>query len=1150
MAQDQALLAPVTEPLQTTIEELGAALTQPLLSPAMTSTSGEAQAPVIPADLEPGVAAGGLADAGTPSLISSPIAPTLAAPASATGVAELPVAGAAGSIPVAPSGETAGLSLDPASTAGAAIAPPSQLASDEVAPGTPDLTPDGSFGDAVAVAGLVSAPGVPDVAEYTSLASTETDAGLQMAGLANALPMAAPAMAAPQQQQQQQPPLADHAALAHVPMTVAVPLPDARSDVAPVPGPGTLVPRQEVSAEANLAARDGQGIDFSPGQQTFPTRGDVPTFSTADELILQIQVAGLDVTDTIVAYGNRDGVYLPLGEMSRILDLAIRISDDGHYASGWFLSEDRTLTIDLRSGVLTTAAGSRELPRGMAVAFEGELFLHTDAFAQLLPLTVATDLRGQRVVLTTLESFPFEERMRRDGARARLGARSALPEQDRWPRVETPYLALSAPLVDVELRGLSDTSRGTRVESDLRMAGDLLWMTARTNLSATSQDGLVAALVELGRRDPDGELLGPLRATEFQLGDVATTSLPLGLRGTSGRGAAITNQSFESASVFDRIDLRGVLPDGYEVELYRNDILLNSTRETVNGQYEFVDVPVDYGLNVFRLVFYGPQGQRREEVRRISVGDGRLASGQFVYSAGIVQSGVNLLGVTGPDFHPGARYGDWQAVSELAYGFTPAMTGTLSAAFFEDSGLDRWIIGTGLRSGLGGLAIRVDAGIANEGAHAGGLGIGGRALGGAFTLSHFEYGGGFIDETHALSSEPVRRATEIDFSTSLNLGGLAPGAYLPISSRVRHLELADGQVRTNAALRGSLRLPGVLASNTLEFSRTSSPASRPINQLYGNFDLGTFNQSQTQVRGSLGYRVSPGPTITTVSAEVNQALGEEMTVRGSAAYSFLGNDVSLAASAVRDFDRFTLAVDGRYAVKQGDYVVALRLGFSLGRDPVRRRIFAHRPGLATSGALAANVFRDLDGDGLFGAGDEALQGIDIAAQNAVAQTDAEGTAFIGELGDGNRVTVQIDPSTLPDIALAPASRGIEIVPRAGRVQTAGFAVVALSEVEGSVTFGDSQNGRGVSGLRLQMRNAAGEMEYFVRTERGGYYFFEQVKPGTYDLVIDPEQAARLGICLGPLAPLVIDPAGDVYSLDVQVSNCDEQTGVRAVDVTP
>lgn len=892
------------------------------------------------------------------------------------------------------------------------------------------------------------------------------------------------------------------------------------------------------ASESDPAMAQLQQPDFTPGRQTFPSREGSPPFTYEDELILQIQVVGIPVNDTIIAYGNRDGVYLPLGEMGRILDLAIRVSDDGHYASGWFLSEDRTLTIDLRNDTLSTAAGTRPLPPGYAVAFDGELFLRAEGFGDLLPLKVEPNLRAQRILLTTLEPFPFEERMKRDSERARLNARNALPDQVRWPREETPYLPFSVPLADIELRAVSDVVRGTRAEGDLRLAGDLAWMTAQSYLSASTRDGLVAALLELGRRDPDGELLGPMRATEFQLGDVSTSSMSVGLRGAAGRGLSITNQPFESVSVFDRIDLRGVLPDGYEVELYRNDILLGSTRETVNGQYEFLEVPVDYGLNVFRLVFYGPQGQRREEVRKVSVGDGRLASGQLVYSLGALQRGVNLLGVTGPDFRPGDRYGDWQGIAEVAYGVTPALTAVVNAALFEDEGKERWLAGLGLRSGIAGYAIRADAGFSDGGGHAVGLGVGGRALNGAFTLSHFEYGGGFIDETRAFTSQAMNRSTQFDFNTSLNLGGAISGTYLPISLRGRHLEFSNGQKQTNASLRGSMRFPGLIASSTLEYSRNESLFGATLNQLFGNFDLATFNRSDLQLRGSLGYRVAPDPEITTVTAEANYAFDDRTVVRGSVGYSFLGEDVSLGLSAIRDFERFSLALDGRYRVKENDFAVVARLGFSLGRDPKRGRVFVHRPGLASSGAISARVFHDVDGDGVYGTQDKLLPGVALAVYNNTAESDEDGIATLGQLGDGSRVSVQIDPSTLPDLLMAPVNRGIEIVPRAGRIHQTDFAVVELSEVEGNVTFGDDGNGRGVSGLRLQLRNAGGEPQHFVRTERGGYYFFEEVKPGTYEIIIDPEQAERLGICLGSAERVTILPTGDTVSRDLEVRSCE------------
>jgi hypothetical protein len=275
-----------------------------------------------------------------------------------------------------------------------------------------------------------------------------------------------------------------------------------------------------------------------------------------------------------------------------------------------------------------------------------------------------------------------------------------------------------------------------------------------------------------------------------------------------------------------------------------------------------------------------------------------------------------------------------------------------------------------------------------------------------------------------------------------------------------------------------------------------------------------------------------------VSAEANYAFDDRTVVRGGVGYSFMGDGFSLGLSAIREFERFTVALDGQYRVSANDLSVALRFGFSLGRDPKRGRMFMHRSGLASSGAISARIYHDLDGDGQFGTHDKLLPGVALAVYNNTAESDAEGFAMLGELGDGNRVNVQIDPSTLPDILMAPAKSGIEIVPRAGRIHETDFAVVELSQVEGTVTFDNDRNGRGVSGLRLQLRDEGGEAQHFVRTERGGYFFFEEVKPGTYDIIIDPVQAERLAICLDSAERVVILPTGDTMSRDLQVQSCE------------
>ena len=1067
---------------------------------------------------------------------------------------ELSAALAAGEpVPVLSPESTAPLDLPPA------LAPPAQT---ETPPPAVDL-PQPRFGllPAATAAPAASGPGVEEPASATLSATI----GQDLIALPNPAPPS-PALAAPPEEQQAPVALvaasleeaapASQPSIAPTAMAAAAPVPEPALALAPpvAAGPPAAAP------PATAALAPTPGSDFSAGTQTFPAprpapapspapqpqrpapAGDGPAFTLDDELILQLQVSGISASDTIVAYGNRSGVYLPLGELALILDLAIRVSDDGHYASGWFLAENRTLTVDLRQNQITTPAGTVPLEPGMAQALDGELYLRSDVIAALLPLTLAPDLRGQRVVLTTLEPFPFEERMRREANRAQLAGLADRGPQQEWPREETPYRALSVPMADLRLRGVTDSQNGTRAEGELQLSGDLAFMTAQAFFGGNTRDGLITSLVELGRRDPDGDLLGPLGATEFRMGDVASAAMPLGLRGVAGRGGFITNQPYESASLFDRVDLRGVLPDGYEVELYRNDILLASTAQAVNGQYEFLEVPVDYGLNVFRLVFYGPQGQRREEVRRISVGDGRLSAGEVQYSFGAVQRGVNLLGVEGPDFRPGLRYGSWQANGEVAWGMSSDLTGVASGALYEDGGALSWIAGTGLRSGIGGIALRADAALSDGGGWATGIGLGSRLLGGGGTLSHFEYGGGFVDEVRSQDPRALSRFTQAEFNTTLRIGSETVPFMVPLSARIGRAEFADGSTRSSAGLRASARAPGLMVSNTVEYLRTVVTGGIGFSQVLGNFDLTSLGRGDTQLRANLGYGLVPDVRLTQVGGEVARRFGDRSLVSASASYSFATSDWSLGLSAARDLDRFTLALDGQYAPRTQSYSLGLRLSFSLGRDPLRRHLFVEPPGLASSGALSVRAFQDMDGDRRFGAGDRVLEGVEFMSSNALGTTDSDGVARLTQLGNGNRVSVQADPSTMPDIMLTPVNRGIEIVPRAGRFHVTDYPVVALSELEGTVSFvgtdGASTTARGVSGLRLQLRDASGQVAGNVRTERGGYYFFEQIAPGQFQLVIDPEQAGRLGLCLVTPVEITVPPAGDVLTRDFAVTSCE------------
>ena len=290
------------------------------------------------------------------------------------------------------------------------------------------------------------------------------------------------------------------------------------------------------------------------------------------------------------------------------------------------------------------------------------------------------------------------------------------------------------------------------------------------------------------------------------------------------------------------------------------------------------------------------------------------------------------------------------------------------------------------------------------------------------------------------------------------------------------------------------------------------------------------------MRAGIDYGILPRLRLEGAIVEADYALDDRTLVRGSVGHTLTDSQTNFSLSAARRFGKLTLAFDGNYGVPTGDYGASLRLGFSFGRNPLNGRLFVAEPGLAGGGAIAARAFRDSNGNRNFDAGEEVLSDVDFRIGSGHSKTDADGVAFIGGLGDGNRASLTADRESLPDIALAPVSEGIEVVPRAGRVHVTNYAVQELSDIEGTAFFSEGGSlGREVSGLHLQLVDAAGKQIARARTEGDGTFFFEQVQPGNYTIRIDQNQAASLKIHLTEAINVTIGPKGIWLKQVIKVS---------------
>lgn len=840
----------------------------------------------------------------------------------------------------------------------------------------------------------------------------------------------------------------------------------------------------------------------------------MPILRPEEQLLLEVRTDKWILDDAFTGYSTPTGTYLPLGDFVRLLDLAINVDGDNGRADGWFIDPANTFRIDVAAGFVETRDGRHPLKPGDAIVALGDIYVRPAVLSQWFLLQVGVSLPKQQVQLKLLASFPFEAKMEREQKRSLIGAGAA--PRIAYPRETTMYQLMTMPALDVNVRATTGKGQQTTSEYDVRASGDLAFMNADLFVSGDRDNAVSDMRFVLRRRDPDKHILGPLGLSLIELGDTSSAAEPIGVRSRTGRGIVIGNLPLDQGSVFDKIDMRGELPIGYEVELYRNDVLIGSVDQGINGRYEFLQIPLEFGLNILRLVFYGPHGERREEVRQINAGEGRLPKGEFQFAASAVQQEKNLIPIDRGTI-PITGAGDLRAAATAQYGISSQMTAVAGLASFTVDGARRWQGNAGLRTNLGSAATQLDAAFQGNGAWALQSGFAGRLLGTSYVFQHTEYRGDFVDELRPTIGR-YRRDTQLRLDRAFRLGSRMLATNL-VAERSEHDGLADW----NGTFRASTGINRWLVSNSFAYRRSDSSSFSSEN-LDGTFELNGAIQ-KWGVRAGIDYFLKPGSKLRDLNIAVDRTLAHNALLRFTLFRQLSNGHGTIAGvSLSRRIGVFDMGGDLLYDTAQKIFVAGLRASFSFG-NPLGAWSFAP-PGLARGGSLVAVAFRDLNGDGRQEAGEPPLKGIGFRGGAGEAQTNAAGMALLTGLGDGRPAQVSMMTDSLPDPYMFPSRAGVEVVPRPGRTHRSLFPVVAVSEVEGHAYFqagGDSK--RAVSNVQLQLVDSKGAVIASVRTEYDGYFFMERVAPGQYRIRIDPDQAAKLNIKLASDVPVTATPDG-------------------------
>jgi len=828
--------------------------------------------------------------------------------------------------------------------------------------------------------------------------------------------------------------------------------------------------------------------------------------------ILEIRLDGAVLSAGMPAYlDDAGGVLLPLGALGDLLEFAIDVEPARGRATGWLIEESRTFGLDLATGEVFSDGQPRTLAAGEAVRGDDDIYVAPARLSEWLPCDIEVRTAQLVALITSRETLPVQKRRLREEARnlrlvSQVAARAVHPIQ------KAEYQLFTWPLMDanVEYRGRSGDM--TPVFS-LQSSGDLARLETSFLVAHVDRERFLGvARARAGRSDLDGELLGPLRATEFQFGDLYVPSTPLVLRGKLGRGMSVGNLPLHRSEAFDATNVPGEAPVGWEVELYVDGVLWDFMVVDEGGRYLFENVPVNFGRTLLRTVAYGPQGQTREQVRAVTVGERMIAPGEVRYQLFGVQDDRFLI--TGEDQladSPGRSR--WTSHAQAGVGVTRrlSLTGSWTRSPLADADHDyRSLIADAVVRGAAvrGLLARDDAG-----GTARSLAVQGGLFGRTLQVEHAT----FHDFTSDANT-PQRRRTR---DTTVRLGGGLHLGARPYSYdlRLQSTAFADRGIerQDGAVLRLATGWSRATWTGKLDY-RHSGAQDGDDRRLFQEHLLSSW-WGPLLLRGQVRSGITPGFSLESAGASAGWQASRLLRLGGHVTRDLqdLGT-TGYGGSLTLLLDGLQVALSAHGASGQETFF-SVGVSTSLTKVPETMRLHVQRTRLSGGYGATARVFLDRNANGLYDDRDEPLPDVRFAGGGALrhASTDRLGLAYLPDLPAHDVRDVTLDVESLQDPYLIPSLQAVRAVGHPGAHLALEFPVTYSGDIEGTVFL---QTPAGRSPLRnvgLELVDLKQRRIQTTVSEFDGYYLFQGIPPGWYEVHVVASSLARRN--LRPTPPL-------------------------------
>jgi len=838
-----------------------------------------------------------------------------------------------------------------------------------------------------------------------------------------------------------------------------------------------------------------------------------------DNLVLQLAINTEEMTEFIEGLQKNGKVYLPLGQLSALLDFPIRVDADNKTASGWFINDDNRISLTEKTSEVK--GRKTELHPDSIIVRDRDLFIDSSLLQKWFPLDFSVDLPGMVLNIATREALPFQEARWRKKMHDKLSRQQEKSRDEKAETIGQAYEALQWPSLDLTFSPTYKSStRETTANYSALAVGDVGYLTSRLYAAGDlNQQSLSDMRLSFGRDDYERRLLGPARASSFSFGDINAVSLAQATSSGQGRGVTVTNRALDRPDKFDVTSFIGDSKPGWEVELYRNDNLISFQTVGSNGSYEFLDVPVLFGSNIFRLVFYGPQGQRSETVKTINADSSLLEKGEFSYNVSADQKSQSLFGVASTTAPESSSP---RMVGELEYGVSRRLTVTAGGARTTVNNTEHTYATTGLHASFGGILTALDEAYdATAGGTSSRLSVSTNHFGTDIVLKQ-KIARNFISEA---DSGGVTAQTDLNLNRGLHLPFLGSfGNSLSLSRKT----FADNHIEKSLIHRLSKTFLGLSLSHMLEYSHEGLAAARMSGTLTVH---GAYKR--VQMDAQMDYDLKQQKQFKKSKLTALFPLTEGIVDTATLTNSFTGDKLTELENTVTfDMQRYKLSLTGRVDTKK-TWFAGVSVNTAIGKVPGTNVWVTSSQSLATTGTVSVRPFIDRNYNQKLDPGEEFLPGAVVRIGDQSPKANDKGLLIATQLPVNLPVMIKLDTEQQNDPFQVNQSANpnlmassYRVMPRAGKVVSIDFPLIETSQIDGTVHVPEGSN---PAALQVDLITTEGQTVGSTRTAFDGYYLLEGVMPGAYTLHVTGDKLRQTD------DRVLVIQAADIYARDMTLN---------------